>query len=109
MSKIVLFGTGGGADTAFRYFTKDSTHQIAAYTVDAEHRKQDTFRGLPVVDFETVHEKYPPSDFKMFILPNFDDMNALRIKKYEQAKAKGYSFASYVASNIFRLEDIKVG
>lgn len=109
MSKVVLFGTGGGADTAYRYLTKDSPHEVVAYTVDADRRDRDMFRGLPVVDFETVQDHFPPEHFKMFILLSFDDMNALRIRKFEQAKAKGFSFVSYVASNIFRIEDIQVG
>jgi sugar O-acyltransferase (sialic acid O-acetyltransferase NeuD family) len=109
MSKVILFGTGGGADTAYRYFAKDSPHQIVAYTVDANRRDRETYRGLPVVDFESVQDRYSPDQFKMFILLGFDDMNALRILKFEQARAKGYSFVSYVASNVFRLEDFQVG
>lgn len=109
MSRVVLFGTGGGADTAARYLTKDTSHEIVGYTVDADRRDCDTFRGLPVVDFETVQDRFPPDQFKMFILLSFDEMNGLRTRKFEQAKAKGYSFISYVASNIFRLEDIQVG
>jgi sugar O-acyltransferase (sialic acid O-acetyltransferase NeuD family) len=109
MSKVILFGTGGGADTAYRYLTKDSPHEIAGYTVDAARRKGDAFRGLPLVDFETVQQRFPPSEYKMFILLSFDGMNALRIQKYEEAKSKGYSFVSYVASNIFRIEPISVG
>jgi sugar O-acyltransferase (sialic acid O-acetyltransferase NeuD family) len=109
MSKVILFGTGGGADTAYRLLTKDSPHEIVGYTVDADRRECDTFNGLPVVDFETVQEHFPPDQYKMFILLSFDGMNALRINKFEQAKAKGYTFVSYVASNIFRIEDIQVG
>lgn len=109
MSKVVLFGTGGGADTACRYLTKDSEHEVVAYTVDAENRDRSVHNGCPVVDFETVQEHFPPEKFKMFILLSFDGMNRLRIAKYEEAKAKGYSFVSYVASNIFRIEDIKIG
>lgn len=109
MSKVVLFGTGGGADTAYRYLTKDSPHEIVGFTVDAARRDRDSHKGLPVVDFEKVAERFPPSEYKMFILLSFDGMNALRIKKYEEAKAKGYSFVSYVASDIFRIEPISVG
>ena len=109
MSKVVLFGTGGGADTAYRYLTKDSLHEIVAYTVDADRRDCDAFHGLPVVDFETVQDRFPPEQFKMFILLSFDNMNALRTRKFEQAKAKGYSFVSYVAPDIFRIDEIQVG
>lgn len=109
MSKVILFGVGGGADTAFRYLTKDSEHQVVAYTVDAERRDRSVHNGCPVVDFETVENIYPPQDYKMFILLSFHGMNELRIQKYEQAKAKGYSFVSYISSNIFSIEDIKIG
>lgn len=109
MSKVVLFGTGGGADTAFRYLTKDSPHEVVGYAVDAARRDRETHNGLPVVDFEKVRDRFPPSDFQMFILLSFDDMNALRIRKYEEAKAMGYTLASYVASDIFRIEPIRVG
>lgn len=109
MSKVILFGTGGGADTAYRYLSKDTDHEIVAFTVDGKYKKKDKLRGLPVVDFETVCDRFSPKDHKMFILLNFDNLNQLRIKKYEEAKAKGYSLISYVASDIFRLEDIQVG
>ena len=109
MSKVILFGIGGGADTAYRYLTKDSKHEVVAYTVDAEFRDRSIHKESPVVDFETVQEVYPPDKYKMFILLSFDGMNELRIRKFEEAKAKGYSFVSYVASNIFRIEDLLVG
>lgn len=109
MSQIVLFGAGGGADTAERYLTKDGKHEIAGYCVDKAHRKGDSHRGKPLVDFETVQDRFPPSKYKMFILLSFDGMNELRIRKFKEAKAKGYKFESYVASNIFRLEPIQVG
>ena len=109
MSKVILFGAGGGADTAYRYITKDSPHEIVAFAVDGSCKDRDTFHGLPVIEFETVQDYYPPSDFKMFIVLGFSDMSRLRIQKYTEACAKGYSFISYVASDIFRLEEIQVG
>ena len=109
MSKVVLFGVGGGADTARRYLTLDSEHEVVAFTVDANRRDRSIHEGLPVVDFESVNEVYPPDTYKMFILLSFDGMNSLRIRKYEEAKAKGYSFVSYVASNLFHLEEMHVG
>lgn len=109
MSKIVLFGAGGGADTAYRYFTKDTEHEVVGFAVDKARRDKDAWKGLPVVDFETVQDRFPPREFRMFVLLSFDGMNALRIKKYEEAKAKGYTLASYVASDIFRIEDVSVG
>lgn len=109
MSKVVIFGAGGGADTAFRYLSKDSRHKVVAFTVDKAFKDKDTYHGLPVVEFETVQEKYPVDKFKMFLLLNFNNMSKLRIRKFNEGKAKGYKFVSYVSSGIFRIEEIQVG
>ncbi|MCK5082504.1 MAG: acetyltransferase [Candidatus Omnitrophica bacterium] len=109
MSKVVIFGAGGGANTAYRYITKDSPHEVVAFTVDGSCKNRDTYHDLPVVEFEDVEKTYPAGDFKMFIVMGFDDMSRLRIQKYNEAKAKGYSFISYVASDIFCLEELQIG
>ncbi len=109
MAKIVIFGAGGGADTAFRYFKEDSDHEIVAFTQNASMKNKNSYHGLPVVDFENVQNIYPPNEFQMFLLISFDGMNKLRISKYEEIKNKGYNFASYIASNIFKISPINVG
>ena len=63
MSKIVLFGTGRGADVAYRFLSADTDHEIVAFAVDDAHRQTDTLRGLPVVAFEEVETLYPPRRF----------------------------------------------
>jgi acetyltransferase-like isoleucine patch superfamily enzyme len=45
----------------------------------------------------------------MLILLGYQQMNALRARKFAEAKAKGYRLESYVASNIFRVASIEVG
>lgn len=109
MSKIVLFGTGRGADVAFRFLSKDSPHEIAAFTVDEQYMRSREHRGLPLTPFEEVEKHYPPEDYRLFILLGYQQMNGLRRAKFEAAKAKGYSLESYVASDIFRIEPIIVG
>lgn len=109
MSKIVLFGTGRGADVAYRFLTGDTDHEIVGFTVDDKHRKVDTLRELPVVAFEEVERHFPPDEFRMLVLLGYQGMNSLRQQKYEAAKAKGYALESYVASDIFRVEPVSVG
>lgn len=109
MSKIIIFGTGRGADVAFRYLTKDSPHQVCAFTVESAYKNTMEFHGLPVVGFETVENVYPPGEYMMFIPLGFKGLNRVRCEKYMQAKKKGYSFISYVSSSIARIEDLKVG
>lgn len=109
MSKIVLFGTGRGADVAYRFLSKDTNHEIVGFTVDEKYMQARELRGLPLVAFEEVERRYPPDDFRMFILLGYQSMNGLRQRKYEQAKAKGYRLESYVASDIFQVEPIILG
>ncbi len=109
MSKLILFGNGRGADVAYRFLSKDSPHNICAFTVDQKYISSETFRDLPIVPFENVEERYPPDEYRMLILLGYQGMNGLRETKFHEAKAKGYKLESYVASNIFRVEDIQVG
>jgi len=109
VSKIVLFGTGRGADVAYRFLSKDSPHEIVGYTVDEKYIRSNEQRALPLVPFEEVEKHFPPEDFRLFILLGYQQMNGLRRAKFEAAKAKGYSLESYVASDIFRVEPISVG
>jgi sugar O-acyltransferase (sialic acid O-acetyltransferase NeuD family) len=109
MSKVVVFGAGRGASVAHRFLTHDSQHEVVAFAVDAAFLSGSEYRGLPVVPFEEVERHYPPDDFQLFILLGYNQMNGLRAAKYEAAKAKGYTLASYIASNIFRVEPIRAG
>jgi sugar O-acyltransferase (sialic acid O-acetyltransferase NeuD family) len=109
MSRIVLFGSGRGAAVAHRFLKGDTDHEVVAFTVDADRLGAKEHRGLPVVAFEEVERRFPPESVLMLILLGYQQMNGLRKQKYDAAKAKGYKLASYVASDIFRVEPIRVG
>ena len=109
MSKLVLFGNGRGASVAHRFLAKDTSHEIVGFTVDEPFMTAATYRGLPLVPFEEVQTRFPPDDYRMLILLGYQQMNGLRAGKFQQAKAKGYTLESYVASDIFRVEPIVVG
>lgn len=109
MSRIVLFGAGRGAAVAHRFLAGDTDHEVVAFAVDADRRAADSHRGLPLVDFEDLPRRYPPDDFSMLILLGYQEMNGLRRRKFDAAKAMGYRLESYVASDIFRVEPISVG
>src|SRR6266498_3550260 len=109
MAKVVIFGAGVGADTAYRYLSHDAKHEIAGFTVEAKYRDRDEIRGLSVVDYESVTRHFPTSDYAMFVPLGFQKMNGLRAAKYLDAKAKGYGFISYVHSQAYSLEPLDVG
>jgi len=109
MARLVIFGCGRGADVAARYFTSDSAHDVCGFAVERPYLSSDRFRGLPVVDFATVQQNFPPDEFQMFVPLGFQKMNGLRAEKYAEAKRKGYGCASYISSKLASHDEIKAG
>lgn len=109
MANIVVFGGGDIASLAHFYFSRDSSHRVVAFTVDRQYRNADQFEGLPFVDFETVRERFSPTDHQMFVAVSYTNMNQLRATKYAHAKEMGYTLASYVSSRCTNLADQPVG
>jgi sugar O-acyltransferase (sialic acid O-acetyltransferase NeuD family) len=98
MAEVVIFGTGQWADLAHFYLTHDSPHDVAAFTVDRSYMSSGEFKGLQVVPFDEVEERYPPDRYRMFIPMSFKKMNHARAEKYNSAKQRGYELVSYVSS-----------
>ena len=107
--ELVIFGAGDIARLAHFYFTRDSEHSVVAFTVDRAFRDGDTFLDLPLVDFEDVSAKFPPSRYGMFVALSYAKMNRVRAEKYAAAKALGYTLATYVSSKCTWLTDRKPG
>jgi sugar O-acyltransferase (sialic acid O-acetyltransferase NeuD family) len=98
VANILIFGAGDIARLAHFYFSTDSGHTVVAFTVDAAYRSADTFEGLPLVPFDQVAARYPPSDYQMFVALSYAKMNQVRAAKYAEARALGYELVSYVSS-----------
>jgi sugar O-acyltransferase (sialic acid O-acetyltransferase NeuD family) len=90
-------------------FTRDSEHKVVAFAVDRAYRQGESFQDLPLVDFETVTEQFPPGEHQMFVAVGYGKMNRLRAAKYEQAKKLGYPLASYISSRCTYLTENLVG
>jgi sugar O-acyltransferase (sialic acid O-acetyltransferase NeuD family) len=109
MANVIIFGNGKGAAVAHRYLTLDSDHKVCAFATEREYLKTTEFRGLPVLDFTDIEEKYPPAEYKFFVPLGSQNMNKLRQAKYEAVKAKGYECISYVSSNIPFRTELEIG
>jgi sugar O-acyltransferase (sialic acid O-acetyltransferase NeuD family) len=107
--KIVIFGVSDFARQVTFYLKHDSNYDIVAYTVDAKFNTEKTFLGLPVVDFEQIHEKYPPEKYEMFIAIGYHKLNKTREVKFNEAKSKGYKLVSYICSKNFVWNDLEIG
>src|SRR5437879_13827776 len=109
MARVVILGAGDIARLAHVYFTRDSPHEVVAFTVDREFRTADRLQGLPVVDFEEARRQYPPTEYAMFVALAYGRMNRDRAAKYERARELGYTLVSYVSSKCTFLTDEPVG
>lgn len=109
MARLVIFGTGGIARLAHYYFTRDSEHTVAGFTVDRTYRQAESFLELPLVDFEVVTETFPPAEYQLFVAVSYLRMNQVRAEKYLRAKAMGYTLPSYVSSRCTLADGVPAG
>ncbi|MGB9365893.1 MAG: acetyltransferase [Xanthobacteraceae bacterium] len=96
--QVVIFGTGELGELADFYFTHDSNFNVAGFTVDQAYLKETTFRDRPLVPFEQITDRFPPSDFWLFVAVGYTKLNAVRAEKVAAARAAGYRIASYLSS-----------
>lgn len=96
--QIIVFGAGDIAELADFYFAHDSGYEVAGFTVDGAYLKQSEFRGRPVLPFDQVDERFPPSAYGFFVAVSYSRLNAVRAEKVKAARAKGYRLVSYLSS-----------
>jgi sugar O-acyltransferase (sialic acid O-acetyltransferase NeuD family) len=109
MAKVILFGVLDTAELAHFYLENDSEHEVVAFTLNREFITEPTFKGLPVVPFEEVETIYSPADHSFFAPMTGRNMNRNRERIYLAAKAKGYSFISYISSKATIFDKSVVG
>ena len=109
MTKTLIYGNGAMAKVVYAY--AKHTHDIAGFTVDdvciAEGVKE--YLGLPLIPFSRVENVFSPNTHQMLIAMGFIDMNALRAKKYHEAKQKGYGFTRYIHPGVMVHDDVNIG
>lgn len=114
--KVIIVGLLDTAELAHYYLTHDSDCEVVAFTVHEKYLNVSSFKGLPVVAYETLTSRYPPGEYSLFAPMTARNMNRLREAVYNEGKAMGYTFVSYVSSkastfnneigeNCFILED----
>jgi sugar O-acyltransferase (sialic acid O-acetyltransferase NeuD family) len=108
MKTLVIFGTKAFAEVAHYYFTHDSDHSIAAFTVDGAYLRETTYKGLPVVPFEEVEKHFPPDQHGMFVAIGIQKVNEARAAKVAEAEAKGYRLASFLSSKADAPPDLEL-
>ena len=98
MKPVVVFGTGKVGEVLCRHLRVAQERDLVAFTTDAAFQPPGAvFQGLPTVPFETLESAYPPARFDLIVAVGYHELNAVRRRIFEQAKAKGYALASFVS------------
>jgi sugar O-acyltransferase (sialic acid O-acetyltransferase NeuD family) len=106
---LVIIGAGEFAQIACEYFQHDSDYEVVAFSVEREYLTRFSLAERPIVAYESLSERYPPSEAEVFVAIPASQLNRLRTRFYQDAKGKGYRFATYVSSRAFVWRNAEVG
>lgn len=109
MKDVVIFGLGDYARIASTYLAADSPHKIVAFTAHGELVDRAEMQGSPVVPFENLLESHPPDRCALLVGVGFKRVNKARTEVYQQCKALGYEFISYVNSRAYQWGNVEIG
>lgn len=107
--EIVIYGNGQVAELAMTRFMADSPHRVVGFTVDGALIRQPVLHGLPVVPFEDVERHFPTDRVQMFVAVGPTHCNRIRAERFDQARRRGYQFASYVSSRAVVANGVVMG
>ena len=108
MKKGIIFGTGELAQRIF-FYLKDSDGQVVAFCANKSKIDKEELLGLPVIAFENIKEKFPPSKFSMFIALAYSEMNKKRTEFFNEAKNKGYELYSFIHPSTKIWDEFEMG
>jgi sugar O-acyltransferase (sialic acid O-acetyltransferase NeuD family) len=107
--KLVIVGDSAFAEIAHEYFDADSAYDVVGFAVEQTYLKRDQLRGLPVVPFESMQDRFDPLTHEVHVAVVYTQLNRLRARLAAEAKAKGYRLASYVSSRAFVWRNVELG
>ena len=86
--KLVIIGDSAFAEVACEYFTHDSDYEVVGFSVERAYLKRDSLLGLPVVELESVEQRFAPAECEVFAAVTYAQLNRLRTRLAAAAKAK---------------------
>lgn len=107
--KLVIIGDSAFAEVAYECFTHDSEYEVVGFAVESAYLKKNELFDLPIVPFEQIEEHFNPSEVEFYAALVYTQLNRLRTRLYQAAKAKGYRPASYISSRAFVWHNVQLG
>lgn len=111
MTKIVVFGTGGLAQTVAHYIQNDERYTLVGFTVDRDYIDENELIGVPVVPLDSLTEIFRPEDCKVIVVLALQRVSnrLLSKQKCEEIKQLGYSIFSFISKNATVSQGTKIG
>lgn len=108
-NKLLIFGVGLLGEMAKFYFENDPNYKVVAFVTEDSMYKDDKFSEMPVVPFSKVCDKYPPSEYVMFVAIGYTNLNRNRERIYTECKKLGYKLVSYVHFSATVYNTLEIG
>ncbi|MER9581449.1 acetyltransferase [Mesorhizobium sp. M0276] len=105
MADVVIFGAGQLAEVAKAYLDRFGDDRVIGFTVDEAFLTQTEFKGLPVVAWERLEERFPPAIVKLLGPLSYQNLNEFRRDRHREGKARGYSFARFIHPSTHNMAD----
>ena len=106
---LVIVGDGEFAEIACEYFAHDSPYEVAGFAVERDYLKKDQLLGRPVIAFEEMDGRFPPTTHDAFVAVPYTQLNRVRARLCGAARKKGYRLASYVSRAAFVWHNVEIG
>jgi len=107
--KLIIIGDSAFAEIAYEYFTHDSEYEVVGFSVERDYVKRSNLFDVPIVPFEELENFYNPKEHNFFAANVYTQLNKLRTRLYTEAKAKGFSPASYISPHAFVWRNCQIG
>lgn len=107
--RLVIVGSGEFGEIAYHYFNRWSNYQVVGFSAEAAFINKETLFNLPVISFEKLEEFYEPSKTKLFVAVTCTQLNRVRTRLYNQAKDRGFSFATFIHPTAFIDDTVEIG
>jgi sugar O-acyltransferase (sialic acid O-acetyltransferase NeuD family) len=106
--KIVIYGIGNFSKLIYHYLKSNSNDSVVAFCVDKKYINETHFCNLPLLSFENIETKYPPSKYNILVLIGYSDMRAKKLV-FNKVKKKGYMCINYISPRAIIADNVSIG
>jgi sugar O-acyltransferase (sialic acid O-acetyltransferase NeuD family) len=107
--KLVIVGDSAFAEVAFEYFSRQSEFEVAGFAVEREFLSRESLLGLPVLPLDELPQRFSPDTHHVYVATVYTQLNRLRERLLNSAKAMGYAPASFVSPEARVWPGVKLG